>query len=126
MSDASSIDVLLIEDEVDISSLYKEFLEGAGYKVEAALDGQAGLELVSSSKPKLILLDIMMPKLDGIGVLRTLKDSGFKLPPTIMLTNLADEAALKEAAELGAVDNVIKGDITPEDLLNVVKKYLKN
>lgn len=116
--------ILVIEDEQDILSLYKEFLEGAGFEVETASNGEDGLKKILDVKVDVVLLDIMMPKIDGIGVLQTLKDQKKKLPKIIMLTNLSHDGALKEAESLGAKECIIKSEVTPDQVLEKINKLL--
>jgi len=116
--------VLIIEDEKDILNLYKEYLTGAGFEVDTAADGEEGLKKIEEGKSALVLLDIMMPKLDGLGMLQIIKERGYKLPIIIMLTNLSHDQALKDALILGAKDSIIKSEVTPEQILEKINKYL--
>lgn len=117
--------ILVVEDEQDILSLYKEFLEGAGFEVDTAANGEEGLKKILEGKAHLVLLDIMMPKLDGIGILQTLKDQKRKPPKTIMLTNLSHDTALKEAEALGARECIIKSEVTPNQVLEKINHLLE-
>jgi len=117
--------ILIVEDETDILSLYKEILTDAGFDIDTASDGSEGLNKMSQGKYDLVLLDIMMPKIDGIGILQTLKEQGKKLPKTIMLTNLSHDKALQEAQELGAKECIIKSDVTPDQVVEKVNNILK-
>ena len=114
----------IIEDEPDILMLYKEFLAGAGFDVTTATNGEEGLTKIQEKKYDLILMDVMMPKVDGLGVLQTLKDAGKKIPTIVMLSNLSHDEAVKEALALGAKDYVIKSEVNPDQLLEKIKKYL--
>ena len=104
--------------------LYKEFLAGAGFDVTTATNGEEGLTKIQEKKYDLILMDVMMPKVDGLGVLQTLKDAGKKIPTIVMLSNLSHDEAVKEALALGAKDYVIKSEVNPDQLLEKIKKYL--
>jgi two-component system alkaline phosphatase synthesis response regulator PhoP len=117
--------ILIVEDEGDILSLYKEFLEDAGFEVQTAKDGEEGLEKISEGKAEIVLLDIMMPKLDGVGVLQTLKEQKRKLPKIVMMTNLSHDETLKEAAQLGATESIIKSDTTPDKVLEKINHLLE-
>jgi DNA-binding response OmpR family regulator len=117
--------VLIIEDEKDILDLYKEYLTSAGFNVDTASDGEEGLKKIVAGKSDVVLLDIMMPKLDGIGVLQLLKEQKQKLPAIIMLTNLSHDQALKDATNLGAKDCIIKSEITPDQVVEKINTYLK-
>lgn len=116
--------ILIIEDESDILAVYKELLTNAGFDVDTAGDGTSGLAKIIEGKAHLVLLDIMMPKLDGIGVLQTLKEQKRKLPIVVMLTNLAHDGALKEAKALGAKDYIIKSEVTPGQIIEKINSYL--
>lgn len=116
--------VLIVEDEQDIQSLYKEFLTDAGFEVDTASNGEEGLAKISAGKADVVLLDIMMPKIDGIGVLQILKDQKKKLPKIIMLTNLSHDGALKEAEALGAKECIIKSEVTPDQVLEKINALL--
>ena len=117
--------ILIVEDEPDILALYKEFLESSGFEVDTADNGEDGLDKILEGDVDLVLLDIMMPKLDGIGVLQTIKDQKRKLPKTIMLTNLSHDSALKEAEALGARECIIKSEVTPDKVLEKVNHLLE-
>jgi len=65
-----------------------------------------------------------MPKLDGIGILQTIKDQKLNLPTTIMLTNLSHDQALKDAIALGAKDSIIKSEVTPDQVVEKISRYL--
>lgn len=118
--------ILLVDDDQYIRELYLEVLKDAGYEVTPCTDGEAALAALSAGGFDLILLDIMMPKLDGIGVL---KSAAAKTPPpqngpVILLTNLAHDPVLQEATSLGAKGYLIKADMTPDQLVEKVKEYL--
>ena len=116
--------ILIIDDEKDILDLYKEYLTGVGFQIDTASDGEEGLKKIVAGKNNLVLLDIMMPKLDGIGILQTIKDQKLNLPTTIMLTNLSHDQALKDAIALGAKDSIIKSEVTPDQVVEKISKYL--
>lgn len=117
--------ILLIEDEDDIREVYTEFLEGEGYSVVSSADGKQGLEIARKDHWDLLLLDIMIPGLDGISLLKVLKtDSTLKQRPVILLTNIGNENLISEAFEYGADGYLIKAEITPDKILNEVRNYL--
>lgn len=116
--------ILIIEDEKDILDLYKEYLTSVGFEVDTAGDGEEGLRKITEGKSSLVLLDIMMPKLDGVGVLQTIKDQKIKLPKIIVMTNLSHDQVLREALALGAKDSIIKSEVTPDQVVEKIKKYL--
>ncbi len=120
--------ILLVEDDQYTRELYDEVLKGEGYLVDTAVNGEDGLAKIKAGGYSLILLDIMMPKMSGLEVLRALKNDSPKVQngPIVILTNLTNDPILNEAYGLNARDFVVKSDITPGDLINKIKVYLGN
>lgn len=117
--------ILLIDDDPLIVRMYERIFSFSEIKVTPALMPQDGLAQASKIKPDLILLDIMMPDMDGIEVLRRLKgDDATKDIPVIVLTNLTDEARAKEAAKLGALQVLVKSDYSPKQVVEKVTAVL--
>ena len=117
--------ILLIEDEPDIRAVYSEVLMGAGYNVLEASDGKAGLDLALQEHWDICILDIMIPVLDGVHVLKIVKtNEKTKNKPVLLLTNVDNENLITEAFEYGAAGYLIKAEITPENILNEVTSYL--
>ena len=117
--------VLIVEDDPLMSRMYEEIFKFEGYEVEIATDGQEGLDKVRTGKPTLILLDIMMPKLNGIQVLEKLKaDPETKSIPVVMLTNLGNKHDAEEALLKGAVKYIVKGDFNPKQVTDMVKEII--
>lgn len=118
--------ILIIEDDVYIRDLYAEILGEAGYDVATAVDGEEGLVKAKIGGYHLILLDVMMPKLDGLGVLHGLQQNPPQNPngQVILLTNLAQDEVVQEALKTGANDFVIKSDLNPQELLTRLETYL--
>ncbi len=119
--------ILLIDDDLFIRDLYHEVLEQGGYVVETAADGKAGLEKIQAGGFDLILLDIMMPQLDGIGILSELEINPPKQKngPIVLLTNLAHDPVVKDALKKGAHDCFIKADMNPDEFLSKVHALTK-
>jgi len=119
--------ILIVEDDTYLRDLYEEVLKEDGFSVKIAVDGEEGLVTALEGGHDLILLDIMMPKLDGLGFLKSLKEKNAlsKNGPIILLTNLAHDPVIKEGLDLGAKDFIVKSEITPDDLVKKVKDYLK-
>lgn len=114
--------ILLVEDEQFIRELYARELTKAGFQVIAAADGQSGLNELKSQDFDLLLLDIMLPGMNGLQVLREFKTQKPTSPMvTILLTNLGQETVIKEGFELGAQAYLIKASYTPEQVVNEVK-----
>ena len=123
MSDKKRI--LIIEDDQDVRELYSEVLRDGGFEVAEAVDGQSGLAKVLEGRYDLLLLDIMLPKFDGLEVLKTIKQKAeVKGIPVILLTNLGREAIIKEGFSLGADGYLIKSEHTPEEIVDEVRKFL--
>lgn len=117
--------ILLVEDEDFIRELYVRQLTKAGFEVKSAADGQTGLDFLKKEAFDLILLDIMLPGMNGLQVLREFKTQNPKSPTiTILLTNLGQEAVIKEGFELGAQAYLIKASYTPDQVVNEVKNAL--
>lgn len=117
--------VLIIEDEEILLTALKEELSGGGYETEGAVDGIEGLDKVKTFKPDLILLDLLMPKMDGMEVLQKLKAGAeTRNIPVVILTNLSDYEKISEALSLGAMDYLVKANYKLEDLLDKVKTVL--
>ena len=100
----------------------KNKLEGAGYEVFLADDGAEALDQIKGTKPDLMLLDLIMPKLDGISVLREIKaNEDLKDVPVIILTNLSSGDKVAEAMQLGTFDFLVKANYSLDDVLGKVK-----
>lgn len=117
--------ILIIEDEVELVDMVVMRLEANGYEVMSANDGEAGLDAVKKNKPDLILLDLMLPKIDGYQVCRILKsDNRFEDIPIIMFTARAQESEMKKGMALGA-DAYITKPFEPPVLIAKIKELLK-
>lgn len=117
--------ILLVEDEDFIRELYTRQLTKAGFSVKSAVDGQSGLNTLKSEQFDLLLLDIMLPGMNGLQLLREFKTQNPNSPMiTILLTNLGQEAVIKEGFELGAQAYLIKASYTPDQVVNEVKNAL--
>lgn len=117
--------ILLVEDEDFIRDLYLRQLTKAGFLVEAVADGQAALDTLKVKTFDLLLLDIMLPGINGLQVLREFKTQyPNSVMITILLTNLGQEAVIKEGFELGAQAYLIKASYTPDQVVNEVKSAL--
>jgi DNA-binding response OmpR family regulator len=117
--------VLIIEDDPLMSRMYQKIFGFEGFQVEVAADGIEGLDKARTGKPTLILLDIMMPKMNGLQVLEKLKaDAEMKKIPVVVLTNLAGQQDAEKALTLGAVKYIIKSEYEPKEITNMVKEIL--
>jgi DNA-binding response OmpR family regulator len=117
--------ILIIEDEQSLTDLLKAKLEKEGYRVETATDGEAGLAKVKEWQPNLILLDIVMPKMDGYEVLEKLNEKKIKIP-VIVISNSGQPVEIEKTKKLGAVGHLIKTEFSPFDVLNKVRDCLSN
>src|SRR6185312_10102904 len=117
--------VLIVEDDPLMSRMYEKIFLFEKYEVELAHDGQEGLDKARSVKPTVIMLDVMMPKMNGLQVLEQLKaDPGTKGIPVIMLTNLAGQQDAETALSKGAVKYLIKSEHEPKEVTEMVKEIL--
>lgn len=117
--------ILLVEDEDFIRELYVRQLTKEGFQVKSAVDGQSGLNMLKAEAFDLLLLDIMLPGMNGLQLLREFKTQNPNSPMiTILLTNLGQEAVIKEGFELGAQAYLIKASYTPDQVVNEVKNAL--
>ncbi len=116
--------LLIIEDdEIILRALYLSFHEG-DYTVATATDGETGLRMTERLKPDLVLLDLIIPKLDGFGYLKAMKaNPELNKIPVIVLSNLGDQESVDRAKDFGASDYFIKSDIDLSELAKKVGKY---
>lgn len=118
--------ILLVEDDVFLSELYVTKFGEVGYEITVAEDGREGLQLVEKLKPDLMLLDIVLPRMDGLSVLRSMKErEAVKNIPVILLTNLGQKEDVDRGIALGAADYVIKAHFTPTEVVAKVDEVLK-
>ena len=117
--------ILIIEDDAFLSNIYKTKFEFEGFKVSTAENGQIGLNDARKKKPDLILLDILMPVMDGFTFLEEYKkDKAIKEIPVILLTNLGQKDDVQKGLELGAKDYIIKAHFKPSEVVEKVRKVL--
>lgn len=119
--------ILLIEDEPTLQKRIEEVLTKEGYRIENALDGEAGLQKAKELKPELIILDIILPKKDGFEVLKELKqDESTKNIPVVILTNLESSNDVKKALELGATTYLIKANYELSEIIEKIKETINS
>ncbi|MEK7059618.1 MAG: response regulator [Patescibacteria group bacterium] len=117
--------VLIVEDDPLMSRMYQKIFTFQKYEVEVAGDGEEGLAKVASTNPTIILLDVMMPKMNGLQVLEKLKsDPATKSIPVIMLTNLAGQQDAETALAKGAVKYIIKSEHEPKEIADMVDEII--
>lgn len=117
--------ILVVEDESFIADLYARQLTLAGYTVKVAKDGLVGLKTLETETFDLLLLDIMLPGLNGLELLKQWRaKSPQSTMPVLLLTNLGQDAVIKEGFDLGAQGYLIKASYTPDQVVNEVKNAL--
>jgi len=117
--------VLIVEDDAIVAEIYGLALGRAGYRVVVSPNGVDGLEAAAREEPDFIFLDIRMPKMDGIEVLRGLARGGDGIGvPIVMLTNFDDPAIVQQSLALGAKGYIVKAGTNPAELADVVSRWL--
>lgn len=125
MATTEKINVLIVEDDSFLANIYKTKFEMEGFKINVSENGEVALVDVKKKKPAIILLDILLPKLDGFAVLSKLKeDKDTKDIPVILLTNLGQKDDVQKGLDMGAVDYLIKAHFKPSEVVEKVKKVL--
>ncbi len=120
--------VMLIEDDEFLRELIIKKLKNHGYNIMTAIDGEEGLKAVEEKKPSLVLLDVIMPGMDGFDVLKKIKEhkeEQVAQTPVIMLTNLGEDTNAQKAKDLGALDYILKANLSTDDILKKVDYYLR-
>ncbi len=119
--------ILLAEDDEFLRDLYGGELKKAGYEILIASDGEEALQLIRREKPDLILLDIMMPKITGLDLLKKMKlEEELKAVPVILMTSLKQDSVINEGFTLGAVGYLVKTEATPSQVVNEVNKFFNS
>lgn len=119
--------ILIVEDDQFLREFYQELLTSEGYAIDVAADGETALTKIKEGGFDLVLLDIMLPKKDGIQILREIKLSPAKNPngPIVCLTNLGQDSIIKQCFELGASGYLIKSALNPDQVLTEIHSYLR-
>ena len=117
--------ILLVEDEIVMAKMYQERFQKAGFDVETALTAEEGLKKVKKYQPNLIVLDILLPRADGIGFLEKLrKDKDLKDTTVVALSNYDVPGTKIRAQELGVKAYLMKADYIPRTLVREIKRYM--
>ncbi len=117
--------VLFIEDEATLQKTLTAILEGGGFSVQNAYDGEAGLALAKKELPDIILLDLILPKMDGFAVLAEIKkDASLKGVPVIVLTNLEAVEDVEKVIALGATTYLVKANYDLPEIVAKIKEIL--
>lgn len=118
--------ILIVEDDSFLLKMYSKKLQVEGYEVETAMDGEEGLQKIKSFLPNLVLMDLMLPKLNGLEAIEKAKaDPAIRNIPILVLSNLSVTADTEEAVKKGAVGYLIKSDYTPSQVIDKIKEILK-
>ena len=126
MSEEKKIKVVLVEDEEVLLDVLESKLKKEGYEVFSAKDGQAGLDLIRAIRPDLVLLDIIMPRMDGLEVLTHMhNDAALSSIPVIIISNSGQAVEIEKAAALGAKDYLVKAEFDPQEVLDKMSALLK-
>ncbi len=119
--------ILIVEDDKYLRDLYIEILEDEGFFVENAADGEEGYKKIFHGGYDLVLLDLMLPKMDGLTILQKIQKETLPIQPNkmiVVLSNLGQETTVAKAIALGARAYMIKSDYSPNQVIYKIKKYL--
>ncbi|MEI6222302.1 MAG: response regulator [bacterium] len=116
--------VLIVEDNKDIVEMYDVKFTREGFDVVEAYDGESGLQKAIDEHPDLILLDVMMPNMDGFEVLHALRNNTSLNVPIIILSNLGQQEQIEKGYQLGATAYIVKANYTPSEVVDKVKSFL--
>jgi DNA-binding response OmpR family regulator len=118
--------ILIIEDDKFLRELISRKLSGEGFGVAEAVDGEEGVKKIKEENPDLVLLDLILPGIDGFEVLSKAKeDPKTSSIPIIILSNLGQKEEIEKGLKLGAVDYLIKAHFTPGEIIEKIKNVLK-
>ena len=118
--------ILIIEDDKFLRELIAQKLVKEGYDIAEAVDGEKGIKAVGEEKPDLVLLDLVLPGIDGFEVLARIKgDSEIAQTPVIILSNLGQKDDIEKGLKMGAVDYLIKAHFTPAEIIEKIRIVLK-
>lgn len=118
--------LLIIEDDKLFRELITLKLNLEGYQISEAVDGEEGIKKVKEEKPDLVLLDLLLPGIDGFGVLENIKNEpSLFQTKVIILSNLDQKADVEKGLKLGATDFLVKSQFTPGEIIERIKEILK-
>lgn len=117
--------IAIIEDDIAISQMYSIKFESEGYQVQTAENGKLGLELIEKMQPDIVLLDLMMPEMNGDEMLEKLRQTPYgKTVKVIILTNMGEQEAPANLKSLDVLAFIVKADMTPRQVAELVKEKL--
>ena len=118
--------ILVIEDDKFLRELISRKLTGEGFDVLEAVDGEEGIKKIKEGKPDLVLLDLILPSIDGFEILTRVRDDPeVSSIPVIILSNLGQREEVEKGLKLGAIDYLIKAHFTPGEIIEKIKNALK-
>ena len=119
--------IIFIEDDEMLVRAYRNKLTMEGFEVDISSNGLDAIQKLTSDGYDLVLLDLMLPKINGLDVLKQIRSSGWPLSkiPVIVFSNLSDASDIKEAKDLGANEYLIKANLSPEEVLEKIREHLK-
>jgi len=118
--------IVIVEDELMLAEMYRDKLVRAGFDVYSAFDAEEGIISIKEIKPDLVLLDILLPRKNGVGLLGQIrKDPEISETPVIAFSNYDDTETKNEAKELGAKEYLIKTNYTPQEIVDKIREHLK-
>lgn len=119
--------IAIIEDDAAIAQMYRMKFEAEGFVVETAENGKLGLQLAEEMQPDIVLLDLMMPEMNGDEVLTKMRASDWgKDTKVIILTNMGEQEAPAILKELNVLSFIVKADMTPRQVADVVQKHISS
>lgn len=119
------IKIAIVEDDLAIAQMYRLKFETEGYKVDIAENGKLGLKLCEDMKPQMVLLDLMMPEMNGDEMLEHMRKTDWgKEPKVIILTNVSEQEAPEKLKELKIDGFIVKAEMTPKQVAELVKQKL--
>jgi len=118
--------ILLVEDDPFLIDIYSEKFKNAGFETETVGDGEKTLEKIKENKPDIIILDLVLPHVDGWEILRQIKeDPDLNVIPVIVFSNLGQRSDIEKGLALGATKYLIKSQYTPSEVVREIKEILK-
>jgi DNA-binding response OmpR family regulator len=119
--------ILFIEDDPLINKIYSTRLKADGHEVVTAENGEEGIKIAEQIIPDVIVLDVMMPRVDGFAVLsRFRSNEQLKLKPILMYSNLNNEEEIKRAKQMGVTEFLVKANLSPTQMVDKIKTYITN
>jgi CheY-like chemotaxis protein len=118
--------ILLVEDDPFVVDIYSTKLESAGFSVEVAEDGEEALRKLKEKKPDLMVLDIVLPNIDGWELLKMIRtEMGMEDLKVVVLSNLSQKEEVQKGINLGVIRHFVKASFTPSEVVEEIKKILK-